>query len=217
MEKKLLVTGANGFMGSAITKLAVKKGFDVNVLVRKSSDLTNLKSISEKINFFYGDVRNIDSIKEAVKKSNIVFHVAADYRLWSKKPGEIYSTNVYGTENVALAVISENKKMIYTSSVATIGLNKNKISDENVKSELLSKSVFAVAKSGTVSLEICNLQIPSIILGSKKDIICKKIVFVDGYILNLDFQYEEDSKIEISEENLLLAKIDRSDHLGVPK
>lgn len=134
MEKKLLITGANGFLGSAITKLAVKKGFDVNVLVRKRSDLTNLKSISTKINFCYGDVRNIDSIKEAVKKSNIVFHVAADYRLWSKKTSEIYSTNVYGTENVASAVISEKKKMIYTSSVATIGLKKKKISDENVKS-----------------------------------------------------------------------------------
>tara|TARA_X000000368_G_C23043130_1_gene717902 strand:+ start:479 stop:1471 length:993 start_codon:yes stop_codon:yes gene_type:complete len=134
MEKKLLVTGANGFLGSAITKLALKKGFEVNVLVRERSDLTNIKSISSKINFFYGDVRNIDSIKEAVKKSNIVFHVAADYRLWSKKPGEIYSTNVYGTENIASVVISENKKMIYTSSVATIGLNKKKVSDENVKS-----------------------------------------------------------------------------------
>ena len=110
MEKKLLITGANGFLGSAITKLAVKKGFDVNVLVRKKSNLTNLKSISTKINFFYGDVRNIDSIKEAVKKSSIVFHVAADYRLWSKKTGEIYSTNVYGTENVAAAVLSEKKK-----------------------------------------------------------------------------------------------------------
>ena len=51
MSKKILVTGANGFLGSAITKLALKKGFKVNVLVRKSSNTDNLKSISSKINF----------------------------------------------------------------------------------------------------------------------------------------------------------------------
>ena len=52
MSKKILVTGANGFLGSAITKLALNKGFKVNVLVRKSSNTDNLKSISSKINFF---------------------------------------------------------------------------------------------------------------------------------------------------------------------
>ena len=85
MSKKILVTGANGFLGSAITKLALNKGFKVNVLVRKSSNTDNLKSISSKINFFYGDVRDYESIHKAIYESDVVFHVAADYRLWARK------------------------------------------------------------------------------------------------------------------------------------
>ena len=85
MSKKILVTGANGFLGSSITKLAVKKGFKVNVLIRKDSNADNLKNIFSKINVFYGDIRDYDSIHDAVNSSDIIFHVAADYRLWAKK------------------------------------------------------------------------------------------------------------------------------------
>ena len=130
MKKKILVTGANGFLGSAIVKLALKKGFKVNVLVRKSSNADNLKTISSKVNFFYGDVRDFESIHEAVNASDIIFHVAADYRLWARKKSDIYASNVLGTENVALKVIELNKKLIYTSSVATLALKENQISNE---------------------------------------------------------------------------------------
>ena len=64
MSKKILVTGANGFLGSSITKLAVKKGFKVNVLIRKDSNADNLKNIFSKINVFYGDIRDYDSIHD---------------------------------------------------------------------------------------------------------------------------------------------------------
>ena len=130
MSKKILVTGANGFLGSAITKLALKKGFKVSVLIRKNSNIDNLKPISSRINFFYGDVRDFESIHEAVNASDIIFHVAADYRLWARKKSDIYASNVLGTENVALKVIELNKKLIYTSSVATLALKENQISNE---------------------------------------------------------------------------------------
>ena len=56
MSKKILVTGANGFLGSAITKLALKKGFKVSILIRKNSNADNLKAISSKVNIFYGGI-----------------------------------------------------------------------------------------------------------------------------------------------------------------
>ncbi len=95
MTKKILITGANGFLGSSITKLGLKKGFAVNVFVRKNSDLSNLKPYFSKINLYYGDLRDIDSLDKPVKASDVIFHVAADYRLWARKPAEIFSTNVF--------------------------------------------------------------------------------------------------------------------------
>ena len=136
MSKKILVTGANGFLGSAITKLALKKGFKVSVLIRKNSNIDNLKPISSRINFFYGDIRDFESIHDAVKSSEVIFHVAADYRLWARKKSEIYSSNVYGTENIALKVLELNKKLIYTSSVATLSLKKDQLSDETFEPNL---------------------------------------------------------------------------------
>ncbi len=131
MSKKILITGANGFLGSAITKLAIKKNFKVNVLVRKNSNCQNLEKFVSKINFFYGDLRDISSLHEPIKNSDIIFHVAADYRLWSKKPSELYDSNVYGTENILSIVNKFNKKFVYTSSVATLGISNNGSSNED--------------------------------------------------------------------------------------
>lgn len=131
MAKKILITGANGFLGSAVSKLALKKGFVVNVLVRKNSNCENLKNIASKINFFFGDIRDVESIHNPIKQSDVIFHIAADYRLWARKTSEIYESNVYGTENIALKVLELNKKLIYTSSVATLGLKDGVESDEN--------------------------------------------------------------------------------------
>ncbi len=130
MTKKILITGANGFLGSAIVKLGLKKGYKVNVLVRKNSDLENLKKILSKINVYYGDVSKIETIHKSILDSDVIFHVAADYRLWANKPSEIYSSNVLGSENVALKVIELEKFLIYTSSVATLGIRNGEISDE---------------------------------------------------------------------------------------
>jgi len=131
MVKKILITGANGFLGSAITKLGLKKGYKVNILVRSNSNLTNLKPILSKLKIYYGDLKDIESLNEPIKDSDIVFHVAADYRLWSRKSAEIYATNVLGTENIASKTLIHNKMLIYTSSVATLKLKNDLISDEN--------------------------------------------------------------------------------------
>jgi len=131
MSKKILITGANGFIGSNLVKVALSKKFRVSVLVRKNSNLDNLKKFEKKINIHYGDVTKIDTLYEPISDSEVIFHVAADYRLWSKKYSEIYETNVFGTENILNVVLKFKKKLIYTSSVATLGLKSNIISNED--------------------------------------------------------------------------------------
>ena len=131
MVKKILITGANGFLGSAITKLGIKKGYKVSILVRKNSNLINLKPFLSKLKVYYGNLEDIESLNQPIKDNDVIFHVAADYRLWSRKPAEIYAANVLGTENIALKTLTHNKILIYTSSVATLKLKKDFISDEN--------------------------------------------------------------------------------------
>ncbi len=131
MNKKILITGANGFLGSAITRLALKKNFKVNVLIRKNTNIKNLEKISSKINFFYGDIRDISCLENPIANSDFIFHVAADYRLWSRSPKELYDSNVRGTENICIKTSNLKKTLIYTSSVATLGLKSNDQSNEN--------------------------------------------------------------------------------------
>ena len=88
MSKKILITGANGFLGSAITRKALEKKFKVKVLVRETSDISNLKNLDVEI--FRGDLSRKDTIIDAFKNCHTFFHVAADYRLWARKVSEIY-------------------------------------------------------------------------------------------------------------------------------
>ena len=131
MNKKILITGANGFLGSAITRLALKKKFKVNVLVRRDTNIQNLEKFRSKINLYYGDLRDISSLENPVANSDVIFHVAADYRLWSRSPKELYDSNVRGTENICIKACDLEKTLIYTSSVATLGLKESDQSNEN--------------------------------------------------------------------------------------
>ena len=86
---------------------------------------------ASKINFFYGDLRDISSLEKPIANSDVIFHVAADYRLWSRVPKELYDSNVRGTENICIKTSDLNKTLIYTSSVATLGLNESNESNED--------------------------------------------------------------------------------------
>ena len=76
-------------------------------------------------------MRDISSLDSAISQSDVIFHVAANYRLWSRYPKEIYDSNVRGTENICIKTTQFKKKLIYTSSVATLGIKPNKQSDED--------------------------------------------------------------------------------------
>ena len=136
MSKRILITGANGFLGSHIVLKAKEKKYKIRVLVRDNSDLTNLSGLD--VEYHRADLRNLQSLKNACEKCDEIFHVAADYRLWAKKPSEIYESNVLGTHNILEIAKEKNIKLIYTSSVATLGINQNGEANEETKVDLSS-------------------------------------------------------------------------------
>jgi dihydroflavonol-4-reductase len=122
MSDTMLVTGATGFIGSAIARCLIRAGFGVRVLVRPDSPRDNLEGLD--VEPATGDVRDRASLDRAVRDCRGVFHAAADYRMWARHPSEIYITNVRGTRNVVLAAARAGvQRVVYTSSVATLGAN----------------------------------------------------------------------------------------------
>lgn len=118
----VLVTGASGFVGSAVSRALIRSGFAVRALVRPSSPRTNLHI--DGIAIVDGDMRDAASVKRAAQGCRYVFHVAADYRLWARDPEEIVRNNVTGTRAVMQAAVAARaERVVYTSSVATLRLN----------------------------------------------------------------------------------------------
>ena len=125
----LLVTGASGFVGSAIARAARAAGYRVRVLVRPSSPRINIHPDDE---IRVGDIRDRASLRGALPGVRYLIHAAADYRLWAPAPDEILRTNLEGTRLVmeeALAVGVE--RIVHTSSVATFTLNDASPADES--------------------------------------------------------------------------------------
>ncbi len=114
-----LVTGANGFIGSHLTRFLVERGEQVRVLVRPQSDVRSLEGL--RAEFAYADLRDASSLPPSLSGVQRVYHVAADYRLWAENPQEIYESNVTGTRNLLIAARQAGiDRFIYTSSVGTL-------------------------------------------------------------------------------------------------
>jgi dihydroflavonol-4-reductase len=115
-----LVTGATGFLGSAVVRALLDRGEVIRVLVRPKSDRRNIDDLDVEV--AEGNLNDSQSLRRAVKDCRALYHVAADYRLWVKDPGEIYETNVTATrELLLLASEAGVERIVYTSSVATLG------------------------------------------------------------------------------------------------
>src|SRR6202789_3427278 len=119
-----LVTGATRCVGSHVARQLVASGQNVRVLVRASSNLRLLEDIAaERVE---GDLRDAASIDRAMRGVQRVFHVAADYRLWTGPPEEFYEGNVEGTRRViAAAQRAGVERVVYTSTVATIAVPRH--------------------------------------------------------------------------------------------
>ena len=129
---KTLITGATGLVGSAVAKRLLAEGFPVRALVRPASPRFHLDGLD--LEFVPGDIRDPVSVGRAMQGIRYVFHVAADYRLWARDPNEIFAANVDGTRVVMEAAKTAGvERVVYTSSVATLGLRDDGSSaDETV-------------------------------------------------------------------------------------
>ena len=126
----ILVTGASGFVGSAVVRHLIKAGHQVRALVRATSSRINLADL--RVEIVEGDLRDVESLIRAMAGIRFVFHVAADYRLWARNPQDIVRTNVEGTRNLMTAALRAGvERIVYTSSVATLKARPDgKASDE---------------------------------------------------------------------------------------
>ncbi|MEC4891290.1 MAG: NAD-dependent epimerase/dehydratase family protein [Nitrospira sp.] len=118
---KALVTGATGFVGSAVVRALLKAGTEVRVLARRDSDFSNLQQF--KLEGAYGDLRDTDSLRKALTGCQQLYHVAAHYALWARNPSIFYDVNVTGTQNIMEAARDVGtERIVYCSTIGAIGL-----------------------------------------------------------------------------------------------
>ena len=118
----ILVTGANGLVGSFLCKELVDKGYKVKALVRKNSDTSLLNEISGKLEIHIGELNDVGSLMDAMDGVKCIVHTAAIISFWPKRKDEMFQTNVEGTRNILNVALEYNiDKFIHISSVAAIG------------------------------------------------------------------------------------------------
>lgn len=129
---KVLVTGANGFLGSWLTRTLVKQGHEVYALVRAQSDLSELEGVS--CNYVYGDITDLESLYKSFGGIDTVFHLAGLIAYKKSDRAKMDKINVFGTENVIDACITKQvRKLVYVSSVVAVGggFSQKQILDED--------------------------------------------------------------------------------------
>ncbi len=133
-----LVTGATGFVGSAVARALLECGQRVRVLARPGGDRRNLAGLPVEI--AEGAMEDAPTLARAVAGCRYLFHVAADYRLWVPDPAAMFRTNVDGTRDLMSAALAAGvERIVYTSSVATLGLVHGGPADEGTPSRFADK------------------------------------------------------------------------------
>jgi len=146
-----LLTGASGFVGSAVARKLLLAGFPVRALVRAHSPRFHLDGLD--LAYAEGDLRDPAAVRRAMDGVSYVFHVAADYRFWARDRGEIYASNVEGTRNIMQEALQAGvKRIVHTSSVATLTLHHDgRPADES--QPLSEASAIGNYKRGKVAAE----------------------------------------------------------------
>ena len=165
---KVLVTGASGFVGASVARLAQAAGFDVRVIHRRESPRGNIEGRGYEL--VEADMRDAEAMTRALEGVRYLFHVAADYRLWAPDPEEIVRTNVDGTRTVMEAALRCGvEKVVYTSSVATLKVkgatapvNEDARQDEDEAIGAYKRS--KVAAERLVEMMIVHQNLPAVIV-----------------------------------------------------
>jgi dihydroflavonol-4-reductase len=125
-SSRVLVTGASGFIGSAVARAVQARGARLAVLVEPDADDRNLKDIdAERI---VADIRDGAAVRAACRDTRFVFHLAAMYRFWARDPRVFYDVNVGGTLNVLDAAAAAGcERLVFTSTVGVLGLGGTRL------------------------------------------------------------------------------------------
>jgi dihydroflavonol-4-reductase len=146
----IVVTGASGFVGSAVARALRSEGHRLRLLVRPSSPRTNVADLDAEI--VEGDLRDAASLGRALSGAADLFHVAADYRLWARDPEEIVTANVDGTRAIMDAALAAGvRRIVYTSSVATLALRSDGRPVDETAPQDPAKSIGAYKRSKTLA------------------------------------------------------------------
>jgi dihydroflavonol-4-reductase len=122
VSDQAFLTGASGFVGSAVARRLLAEGLAVRALVRPGSNRANLEGLD--LDLIEGDIRDAALLRKAVRGARYLFHIAADYRLWAPDPNEIIATNTTGTRAAMSAALEAGvERIVYTSSIATLKLS----------------------------------------------------------------------------------------------
>ena len=126
----VLVIGANGYLGSHVTRQLVNDGQDVRVMVRDGANTIGIDDL--KVTRFVGDIWNDDVLREAMAGCDVVYYCVVDTRGWLKDPAPLFHTNVDGTRNVLeIAKDAGLQRFIFTSSYVTVGRKRGRVATED--------------------------------------------------------------------------------------
>jgi dihydroflavonol-4-reductase len=122
---KAFVTGGTGFLGGHLVRKLLGRGAKVRILARRTSPIRNLEGLD--VDVIAGDVTDASPWESALDGQDVVYHVAADYRLWVPDPDTMFRTNVEGTRHILEAAIRRHvPQIVYTSTVGALGCPRRK-------------------------------------------------------------------------------------------
>lgn len=150
-----LVTGATGFVGSAVARNLIARGCKVRVLTRPNNDRRNLAGLDVEV--VEGDLLKPETLRPALEGCRGLFHVAADYRIWTRDVAGMFAANVDGTRAILQAAADVNvERAVYTSSVAVLGIHPNGVPSDEGTPVTYADMVGVYKQSKYRAEEACN-------------------------------------------------------------